>query len=623
MKKYIFTLLLITFFLFSCSKEEEKIENVKQSKIPFYIETKKLSDFKTKTLFTKEAKLVSLNQVNVVSQASWRIKKINFDVWDKVEKWQVLAVLDDNVLNYYLQLETAKNNLEKAKINYDSTVLALDKAITDATLNYEKLEKAHKLLISDSEEKLKKLETDFSNSNLSFDNSKAKLDYDKALLDYENSLINDKNQIKNYISYVKTNYENLYITYYDIINYLDEIFWVTDKNRYKNDSFETYLWAKNTSLKIDTENKLRILISDYENFKNTDLSFIDESNLFSYMDKLEEKYLELKEILDLAKKNLENSIESVYFTKIIINNYSNQVQLFLQNISSNYTSFVSQKTSIKSFLDTYKKNQISRKEWLDILKKQLEINKDTLDSTITRTKIEIENSINNSENLLKTAKNNLDNAIKNKEITLRSLKSSIKDAEIALKKANDDVLKLTIISPISGIISKKFVDLGQEIWIWTNIFSISWNDQTKTSVFLTKDELNMISLWDKVKINYLWNEIDWVIENISSVASSNFTYEVIINISDKVELIWDFLSVKFLSKNDSILLPLSIVKIISSNKAVLNIIDTENNIKTIEVETWKINWNFVEILSSLKEDEEIILTDMTNYNKKDFDIVRK
>lgn len=622
MKKYITILFLLT-FLFSCSKEELVENKQEQTKTPFYVETKKIDDFSTETLFTKQAKLVSSSQINLTSQATWKIEKINFDIWDSVKKWQVLAVMSDNISNYYTNLERAKNNLERTKINYDSTTLTLDKAINDATLNYEKLQKSHDLLIKDSKEKLKKLEVDLSNSDLSETDSKAKLDYDKAVLDYENSLVSDQNQIDSFISSTKTSYKNLYISYYDIINYLDEIFWVSDKNRYKNDSFEIYLWAKNSSLKTEAENKLINLISTYDSFKNTDLELINESNLITYQEEIENKYLELKDLLDVSKETLKNSVESSSFTSTTINTYNTKIWSYLSSISWNYTSFVSSKSSVKSFLNTYKQNQKSREDQLTILKRQLNINSDSLQSSINTTKIAIQNSIINSENAVKSAKNNLDNTIKNKEITLRSLKNSIKEAEISVSESRKNAWKLTITSPISWIISKKFVDVWQEVGVWTNIFSISWDDLTKASVFLTKDELKIVTLWDNVKLEYMWNKLSWTVESISYVASSNFTYETIIKVLDRVDIIWDFLTVKFVSKLDSILIPVSTIKILWDNKANINTIDQENNINTREINIWQITWNFVEIISEIPENEEIILTDITNYNKKDFEIIKR
>lgn len=622
MKKYITILFLLT-FLFSCSKEELVENKQEQTKTPFYVETKKIDDFSTETLFTKQAKLVSSSQINLTSQATWKIEKINFDIWDSVKKWQVLAVMSDNISNYYTNLERAKNNLERTKINYDSTTLTLDKAINDATLNYEKLQKSHDLLIKDSKEKLKKLEVDLSNSDLSETDSKAKLDYDKAVLDYENSLVSDQNQIDSFISSTKTSYKNLYISYYDIINYLDEIFWVSDKNRYKNDSFEIYLWAKNSSLKTEAENKLINLISTYDSFKNTDLELINESNLITYQEEIENKYLELKDLLDVSKETLKNSVESSSFTSTTINTYNTKIWSYLSSISWNYTSFVSSKSSVKSFLNTYKQNQKSREDQLTILKRQLNINSDSLQSSINTTKIAIQNSIINSENAVKSAKNNLDNTIKNKEITLRSLKNSIKEAEISVSESRKNAWKLTITSPISWIISKKFVDVWQEVGVWTNMFSISWDDLTKASVFLTKDELKIVTLWDNVKLEYMWNELSWTVESISYVASSNFTYETIIKVLDRVDIIWDFLTVKFVSKLDSILIPVSTIKILWDNKANINTIDQENNINIREINIWQITWNFVEIISEIPENEEIILTDITNYNKKDFEIIKR
>lgn len=623
MKKYLIILVFIT-FLFSCSKENSNKKNIQNenTKIPFYIETKEFSWFSNEILFKKSAKLVSTSQIDVSSQASWKISKINFKVWDKVFAWQNLVILEDNISNYYTSIERAQNALERAKINYDSTLLALDKSISDASLNYEKLKKSHELLILDSQEKLQKLKKDFGDADITLEDSKAKLDYKKAKLDYENSLISDQNQIKSFIENTKTTHKNLSLTYFDLINYLDEIFWVTDKNRYRNDNYEIYLWAKNSSYKTEAENKLRILISKYDDFKNKDLSQINEENLIENIEYIEKYYLDLKDIVDISKEVLINSVESTSLPKATIDSYFSKISTYWSSISSSYTSFISLKTSIISFLDSYKNSQKSREEQLSILEKQLNINSQTLQSSLNRTKIEIENSILNSQNLLKTAKNNLDNAIKNKEITLRSLQNTIKEAEITLSESRKNAWKLIIKSPISWIISKKLIDVWQEVTPGIKLFSIVWDNSTKVEIYLSKDEKQLVSVWDKVKINYFNNELSGKIESISTIASSDFTYLTTINLLDKVEIIWDFVEVEFLSKAENVLLPISILKIIWNNKALVNLFK-DGKIVSLEIEIWQIYGNEVEVLGWLEFEDEIILTDLKNYNENRFYLIKK
>lgn len=623
MKKY-FTLFILTTFLFSCSQTDktQPIVDQKIKKIPFYIETKDLWEFSNEVLFQKSAKLVSTSEISVNSQASGKISKINFQVWDSVKIGQNLVTLEDNISNYYTSLERARNALERTKINYDSSIISLDKNISDAQINYDKLKKSHELLLLDSDEKLKKLNIDTGDADINVDASKAKMDFEKAQLDFENTLLNDQNQINTFIENTKTAHKNLVLTYFDVMNFLDEIFGVTQKNQHRKDDYEIYLSAKNSTFKALTENKLTSIIAWYDSFKNKDFSSMNEDNLIENIEYIEQHYLLLKDVLDISKEAFKNSIDSTIFPKTQIDGYFNQASAYGTNISGWYTAFISSKSAISAFLNTYKQAQQSRQEQLAILEKQFDINKNSLESSVNRTKIEIENSILNSETAVKTAKNNLDNAIKNKEVTLKSLKNSIKEAEIALSESQKNAGKLIVKAPISWVISKKSVDIWQEVSLGSSLFTIVWDNMTKVEIYLSSDEKQMVSIWDNVKVKYFNNELSGKIESISPVASKDFTYLTTIAIWDKVDIIWDFVEVMFLTKSENILLPVSILKIIWNNKAVINILENGKNV-SIEIQIGQIFWNEVEVISGLSQTHEIIITDINNYNENDFELVKK
>jgi hypothetical protein len=88
------------------------------------------------------------------------------------------------------------------------------------------------------------------------------------LANNQDSLDQKKLDIYNNSKNAISNANNLAV---GIIDFLDNLYGVTDENRYKNDAFETYLSAKNTSLKTNAENGLRTLISEYNSAKNLPL----------------------------------------------------------------------------------------------------------------------------------------------------------------------------------------------------------------------------------------------------------------------------------------------------------------------------------------------------------------
>lgn len=145
---------------------------------------------------------------------------------------------------------------------------------------------------------------------------------------------------------------------------------------------------------------------------------------------------------------------------------------------------------------------------------------------------------------------------------------------------------------------------------------------TKIEIYLSSDEKTLVSVWDNVKVNYFNNELSGKIESISPVASSDFTYLTTISISDKVDIIWDFVEVSFLTKSESILLPVSILKIIWNNTALVNVYDN-GKIVPKEIKIWQIFNNEIEVISLLSQEYEVVLTDLKNYNENDFEVIKK
>jgi multidrug resistance efflux pump len=55
--------------------------------------------------------------------------------------------------------------------------------------------------------------------------------------------------------------------------------------------------------------------------------------------------------------------------------------------------------------------------------------------------------------------NTLTEAITNRDLTLQSMNAAIVDAEIAYRQTAKEYSKLTITSPISGVVGEIFIDL--------------------------------------------------------------------------------------------------------------------------------------------------------------------
>jgi len=300
---------------------------------------------------------------------------------DSVYKWQIIASLSDNIASYWLNLERARNNLERSKLNYESTKISLEKAISDSQIAYDRADKDVYISEENIKERLEKAKYDYDQSDLDSDDSKAKLDLEKlendlekANIDYQNQILSNKENLESFKENLKTINKWLILNYTDIINFCDELVWITDENKYKNDDFEVYLWAKDTKIKQDTELKLREVIKLETKLKELEFDLLS-SDLDLKLKQIELWYDEIKILLDMNEELLKKSVVSTSFPETSIDLYLSNINTYQSTLQWSYSSFISLKNSIKSFLATYTDLEKSTAKSIEILEKQIDLTK--------------------------------------------------------------------------------------------------------------------------------------------------------------------------------------------------------------------------------------------------------
>jgi len=277
--KKILTLLLLIFLLFSCSKEE-KVET-KIEKSDFFVETQKLSKFWGEYKIKKTWKISPSQDIILSSKASWRITKINTKFWDKVYVWKNLISLWDTVANYWLNLKKTNLSTQSSRLSYESTKISLDKTVEDFKINLSKLEKDYINLKNTIKENTASSQINLDQSKTwswllttsSIQIKKIENTIKKSELDYSNLLKSNIEQIKSFETTSENDYINLKNLYTDVINFSDNLLWVTDLNKRNNDKFEDYLWKKNIIFTKQVEQDLKKLIKfKAENFKELNYS---------------------------------------------------------------------------------------------------------------------------------------------------------------------------------------------------------------------------------------------------------------------------------------------------------------------------------------------------------------
>lgn len=641
MKKILF-LFIFTILLTSCKPQDQVKKNEKAEKKDFFVEVKEYWVFWKQLQIKKSWKILPFSILNLSSKVNWQVSEILIKEWDTVKKWQVLAKLKDNIWNYNLKLQRAQNAISSTRLNLKSKRVNLDKAIRDAKLNLKKVrsnfeiaKKDAKNTIKNSEKKLEKIKLNLSNTNLSNKNWKSSLDIEKTKkslkkqkLDYENKLQSDNETINSFIETTKEKYINLKTINDDILEFADELLGVSDLNDRKNNSFEDFLGAKDSQTLFKTKNKLRILLKNKDIIKDLNIKNLSEDNLISKLNKLSEIYKNLIDLLDNLEHILNYSVNSISFTSTQINSYITQINSYQATINWQYTRYVSFKSQVSSFLNTYKEVQKSMKKWIEIMEKDIKILETSLQTQEENSNISYEQSkndhiktalwlkdkLNNFEILIENAENTLQNAKENKEITLSQLQNSLNKAKIAYSEALDLVNKLTIKSPIDWQISKVNVNLWQDVFSNNIMFEMIEEDQTEIETSFSLNELKFIEKWKNVKLKYLWNIYTGEVYTISNLANNNLSYSVKVKLKNNVQIFGDVIELIFDIKTKNVLLPVNIVNVKWENTWILNIYKNWE-IEKKEVKLWNIYNNKIVVLTELKDDTKIITSNIENYEK--------
>jgi len=583
MKKYSLLLALL-FILLSCGKEEV-VEEVEKK--DFIVETKSFTGFTMNTFLEKTGKIASSQEISVSSQATGRVGGLYVKEWESVRKWDIIARLDDSILNYWLNLEKAKNALEKTEISYESTKSSLDKQIADIKINLENL----------------KIDADSSKSSLELEKIENSLL--KLAIDYDNLKISNEQTIEWFYNSLEKDFSIFSTLLDDVIDFADTQLWVTLKNESENDGFEDYFGIRDTTQKQQTEILLRELITFKEENKiNTSVDFDSLSDLWNYTDKVALGYKKMDTLLAALQITFDNSVPSTGLTDTEIATKEATIDGYQTSLSTYNASFIVLKNSISSFLDTYLNNEASLVKQIELLESDKKIFTKWLD-------IQVE-----------LQENTLTEAITNRDLTLQSMNAAIVDAEIAYRQTAKEYSKLTITSPISGVVGEIFIDLWQEVSNGTPLFSISNNILNEVTISFNKKELSFVSEWDSVSFDFEWQVFTGSIYSISKNADSNLKYVSRVSFREDLDLIWNIISIKVPIIAEYTLIPLNVVKINSAGVGTVNVL-VDEKIEQKNIVLGTIYWENIEVVSWLEWNDLLILNYVDNFDPEKFIIQRK
>lgn len=626
-------------------KPEVEVVETEVEKQSFFIQTSSYNDLKDWATIKKTGKINSTQDIKLSANAAGRVSYVSVKPGQKVFVGQVLAQLEDNIWSYWINISRASNGVERAQINYDSTKINLDKAVFDAELNLEKLERNLENLEKDSEQTLLQAKDNLNNNQYwNLDSSSAlrlqQLDntIEKAKLDYEIKIRTDQEIVSSYRSSLIKEYNGLLILLDDTIEFSDIILWVTDKNKDKNDDYDRFLWAKDSSQKNTSKQTLREIMS----YRGSDIFLdlqselqsqtISEERIIEIIDIINNWYESIKILLNNMESTINNSIQSAgTLWSPEINAFIASINWYQSQLQGSYAWFLAFWSQVKSFLRTYEDNQASilksialQEQDRDIQFRNLSSSELNAETSYERTLLSIEDNLKNLQDQIKTAKNNLNNAIQTRSVTLRSLNNSIEEAQISYTSSAREYNKLTITSPINGTISDVLIDAWEEVSQWNMLFDIVSDSTPEIQISFSATERELVEAGQKVFMDIWRDRITGTIYSLSEVADENLNYKSTIIFKWDTRLIWNLVNVEVPIKTSKMLVPINIV---STQWWEIGLVKTlsGSTFSDVRVRMWEVFGEYVEIESCAKncEDLNIITSDVSNFDENKFVIIEK
>lgn len=609
---------------------------------------------------------------------AWTITKVNFKAWDNVKKWDIIAELDNT--DWENALKQAELSLEDAKISLqelykdpdESQILQSKNTITNTQNSILIAKEELQTLITSQNNSIESFKKDIENAKKSLEISKKELEtsktslelskkdlelaqknYDLTLKQQTNSLSNTSSNKDTTIKQTENSFTSDLTSISKIIEQLDYILWVTDANKNKNDAYEMFLSAKNSSYKTSAENSLNDSISAFDKLKKVVDSYdysSDTNKIKNILWEFKIVYSSLENSTDLTYKVLEWTIWSTYFSETEIDSKKSTVYSYLTTVQSKLNSITSSINSLNTLTDTELvsisndnnllslQNSIAQKESsiksqeISIQSKEVDI--ESKEKSIQKQQNDLETTKKTYETNLKTKQNNisqLENTLKvNQESynelvewptdeNVRKAKNNITQSQLKVESAKKALDDYKLEAPFDWVVRKI------DYMVWDNL-----NNDTDKSVYienpnlleitvmLDQVDIAKVEVWTKAVVTFdafSTTPADAVITQIDTtpVQSSWVTsYEVTLILDDddfdKNVLSWMTWDVEIITESKENVLIISSTAISTKDWKNYVTINDKWQTKSVEVVTWMVSFWKTEIVSWLSLWDRVVTT---------------
>lgn len=600
-KKIIIALLVVAafsvsafFYLKNKNGNEEVQENIKTWSV-------KKSDLSIS--IESDGKVVAEDGVELsfsVSADTLEVSDVYVKEGDVVAKGDKIASVKTDDLRYDLNKANASYQSVLAGYNElvsgaTATDIAKEKAsIEQASISLEQAEISLAKTKSDAESKISDAEEDIVDAKKDLEENSDELTSQEVREAYED--------LVDVIKSINISLDSVLVDSDEILG-IDNIFINEDfkkllgaKNIQSLNNAEGYYWQAKT-LK-DALNSLAVNLS-----KNSDYKDID------YASSKAEELLEKTELhLFYMKEMLENTITSSDFSQ-------SELDGFKASISSNRNTINSKITNLTSSMRSIKNAKDGLDDYLDAYKNALK-NLETVKKDAEQDILTSEANVKSKEISLKNAQINYDELIAPPtEAEIASTMSQLTSARITLQKAQDDLNKATIISPIDGKISLLNYKIGDIILTDDNepVVEIINDNTLFIEVKIEEADINKIKAGQKAYATFdalnelkIEGEVNFISLTSETDNSGIVTYlvRILLNNDSGAQIregMTAFVDFIISEAEDVLIVPVNAVRNVSG-KASVELAGGE----IINVTTGFTDGKYVEIISGLKEGDQVL-----------------
>lgn len=383
-----------------------------------------------------------------------KVAKVYFKDGAKVKKDQLIAELDKEDVN---------NTIKQAELSLSDAQIKLQDLLNGA--EYKDILNAENS-VTTAANKILTLENDLD--NLSRDRENKSRDYDNQITQKKNDIASNGNDIRNKqiqlvnaknelitlerseekgltdsdVDLTKTlsdAYTNAKKQIIDLENALydaDEIIGVSDANRSKNDAYEIYIGAKNSTLKTQAENNWRdtnsVFLDSKTAYNSLSSTAQNSDEILGFLNTLLTSYDRLIDLGKNGQEMMNASITSSSFSQSDIDSKAATFSSITSMAQSNYNTIKSTIANIQKLTDPELKKAQSTNTINS--KKQSIIDAEfSLSKLMNDTATKLQNDLDKLYSDRDYALNNYDSQIKQKNLDIESARNSLEYAQESLR----------------------------------------------------------------------------------------------------------------------------------------------------------------------------------------------